>query len=307
MTTPYRIYCVTEQLWKKLYADSAPTTCPTDVGHTVNSSSVSDLSDYTYDQVDPAKQFNFNTSLLTTSVPRTLLIPDITCRIVCLNTVDILTNKSIKSDTSTFVDPTDVTKQIGFQSSGATTNCKTTLVSVATANRILTLPNSTTTLVGLDTVQADANKLWIFRDEKTTGTAGGTLTSGAWQQRVLNTTHYSGGAEITLAGTGGANTFDCTSGKYRAQCAMPIFNVDIAQARLYNVTDSSVVSYGAAVSVNIGEGDTLFVDCIFTIASTKTFRLECQGRTTRATDGMGIAAGFGSTEIYSIVTLSKIG
>jgi len=37
----YRIYCTTDSQWETVWAETAPTTCPTDTAHTVNAGSVS--------------------------------------------------------------------------------------------------------------------------------------------------------------------------------------------------------------------------------------------------------------------------
>lgn len=62
-------------------------------------------------------------------------------------------------------DPTDVTKRIYFDSSTATTAKGITLLSAHTDDRTITLPDSTTTLVGHDTTNAFTNK--TFDDEVT--------------------------------------------------------------------------------------------------------------------------------------------
>ncbi len=45
MTTIYKwkIYCITDSKWEYVWSETAPTTCPTDTGHTVNPNSVSDI------------------------------------------------------------------------------------------------------------------------------------------------------------------------------------------------------------------------------------------------------------------------
>lgn len=39
----WRIYCATEDTWKYVWSETAPTTCPTDTAHTVNLDSISDI------------------------------------------------------------------------------------------------------------------------------------------------------------------------------------------------------------------------------------------------------------------------
>lgn len=61
-------------------------------------------------------------------------------------------------DTMTIVDEVDKTKQIAISAGGGTTGTKTTIASSQTADRVLTLPNVTDTLVGLAATQTLSNK-----------------------------------------------------------------------------------------------------------------------------------------------------
>jgi len=68
-----------------------------------------------------------------------------------------LTNKSLSDSTTAIVDVTDATKQIKFDAAG-TTSTSTTILSSQTANRVVTIPDATTTLVGTDVTQTLTNK-----------------------------------------------------------------------------------------------------------------------------------------------------
>ena len=69
-----------------------------------------------------------------------------------------LSNKKIEADNSQVVDATDDTKQLDVDLSGAATSTKTTLTSSQTANRTITLPDATDTLIGRDTTDTLTNK-----------------------------------------------------------------------------------------------------------------------------------------------------
>ena len=77
--------------------------------------------------------------------------------------VEAFTNKTLGTSkilTSTVIESTTGTaRQIGFDASGATDSTKTTLVTVQTANRSITYPDQTTTLVGRDTTDQGAGRL----------------------------------------------------------------------------------------------------------------------------------------------------
>ena len=87
----------------------------------------------------------------------TLTLPTTADTLVGRATVDALTNKTLADATTAFVS-TDVTKRVAFAISGATTGTTTTLTFSQTANRVITFPNATDTLVGRNTTDTLANK-----------------------------------------------------------------------------------------------------------------------------------------------------
>jgi hypothetical protein len=91
----------------------------------------------------------------------TLTLPSTTDVIVARNTTDILTNKLLSNASNYFVDATDNTKRIGFQSSGATTNTTMSLVGVQTANRSIQFPDISDTVVTLSATQSLSNKTLV--------------------------------------------------------------------------------------------------------------------------------------------------
>src|SRR5208282_2041538 len=88
----------------------------------------------------------------------TLTLPTSTDTLVGRSTTDTLNNKTLINSTTLFVDGTDNTKTINFQSSGATTGKSMTIASSQTTNRVLTLPDATDTLVVLAASQTLTNK-----------------------------------------------------------------------------------------------------------------------------------------------------
>lgn len=103
------------------------------------------------------------TTLATSSTAnRTLTLPDGTTTLVGRTTSDTgasrLQNKDLDASNTKFVDPTDTTKTVNFNASGASTGTSATLTSVATGNRVYTLPDGTTTLVGTNVFQTITEK-----------------------------------------------------------------------------------------------------------------------------------------------------
>jgi hypothetical protein len=137
----------------------------------------------------------------------------------------------------------------------------------------------------------------LIRDEKTQGTAGGTFTSGAWQTRNLNTEVSDSGSWATLA----SNQITLKAGTYRVRIDCPGEGCGVHQARLYNISDSAVLLTGSSAyadSSTPAESVSRITGQI-TLVSDKVLEIQHQCGATRATDGLGAAANFG-TEVYTV-------
>lgn len=77
--------------------------------------------------------------------------------LVNVSSVQNLSNKSLIDSTTSIVDSTDATKKILFDAGGVTATT-TTLVAAQSANRTITLPDASVTLVGTDNAQTLTNK-----------------------------------------------------------------------------------------------------------------------------------------------------
>jgi len=74
------------------------------------------------------------------------------------DSTDLLKNKQLEDSTTEVVDNADNSKKLSFELGGATTATETVLASSQTANRTITLPDATTTLVGTAVSQTLSNK-----------------------------------------------------------------------------------------------------------------------------------------------------
>ena len=138
-------------------------------------------------------------------------------------------------------------------------------------------------------------------DSKTNGTQGGTFTSGAWQIRTLNTLRQSGIGVSLLS-----NEFTLTAGLWKIDVACPTYRVGSHQCRLYDVTNATVIDYGCSSSINTNAAmqDAILHTWVEPTVST-TYRIEHRCAATRATDGFGIACGFGNEEVYALVCIES--
>ncbi|MBW2465871.1 MAG: hypothetical protein JRF02_01090, partial [Deltaproteobacteria bacterium] len=147
----------------------------------------------------------------------------------------------------------------------------------------------------------------LIRDEKTSGTSGGTCTSGSWLTRDLTTEVSDTGDNAILS----SNQIALTAGTYQSRITATAFRVDRHQARLRNITDSTDIEYGTSEisnDVDAYASNKSEIITRFTIPSTKTLEIQHQCQTTQASIGFGLAVGGAFTterEIYTIVELWK--
>lgn len=143
----------------------------------------------------------------------------------------------------------------------------------------------------------------LYQEQQTSGTQGGTFTSGAWRTRLINTEVSDADGVGSLA----SNQVTLTAGTYEVRASAPAVFCAAHKLRLQNVTDAATLALGSSESNNASNTATraVLVD-VFTIAASKALELQHQCQTTRATDGFGTAASFG-TEIYAILEFRKIG
>ena len=104
------------------------------------------------------------------------------------------------------------------------------------------------------------------------------------------------------------NEFTLIAGTYLIDARCPAYDVNDHKARLYNVSDSSTEVVGTNARAD-DHGDSVTDSCIkdiFTIASSKTFRIEHRCDSSESSSGFGLANGYGIDEIYTTVSLTKI-
>jgi microcystin-dependent protein len=90
--------------------------------------------------------------------------------------VATLTNKTLSDSTTSIVDVGDSTKKILFDA-GGTTGTSSTITGAQTANRVITLPNATTTLDGIDNTATLTNKTIVVANNTITTAASGGVTA----------------------------------------------------------------------------------------------------------------------------------
>lgn len=113
------------------------------------------------------------------------------------------------------------------------------------------------------------------QDQRASGVAAGTFTSGSWQKRTLNTilTNELG---VTLVSD---EVVGLKAGIYEVEARAPAYVVSYNQARLYDVTGAAVLVLGSVerASTSGAQVSQSVVRGRFTLAATSTVRLGRRG------------------------------
>ena len=153
-----------------------------------------------------------------------------------------------------------------------------------------------------DLVNPFSNELLHVRDEKASGTQGGSFTTGAWRTRDLNTIKTN---EITGASLS-SNQITLPTGTYYIEASAPSYNVSRHQTALYNTTDSSFEIIGTS-EYNHGSSTNVvtrsFVKGRFTISAQKTLELQHQNTATHNTYGFGVSSTFSQVCVFAEVQI----
>ena len=144
----------------------------------------------------------------------------------------------------------------------------------------------------------------LVSDTKAQNAAGGTFTAGAWRTRDINTEDVDTGNLCSVA----ANQITLDAGTYRFRIACPAYDVGRHQARLYNITGSSVIKDGASMFSSAGTPASVDVSLIVgrvTLAVQTVLEIQHRCETTSGSvSGFGVACNF-AAETYTIAEFWK--
>lgn len=170
-------------------------------------------------------------------------------------------------------------------------------VGTTTGTTEVTVPNTNGTLATSDFMHA--------RDEKASGTAGGSSSAGS-QIRTLNTVVHNSISGASLA----SNQITLPSGKYHVKAIAPASKSLGHRLRLVNVTDSTVAILGVSghndASADYGHSPALLEGRV-EITSTKVFNLTHYITNAIATDGLGKAVSDTFVEVFASIIVTKVG
>lgn len=151
-----------------------------------------------------------------------------------------------------------------------------------------------------------ALQLLHVRDQKTTGTQGGSSSSSAWNARDLNTVAANDITGASLA----SNSVTLPAGTYKAHITVPSFRSGAVQARLRNVTTGTTVLVGSSAHSDASAGSNVLSVIVgrFTLAATSTLQVQQYHENSTATFGLGHrgSIGNGEVEVYTDVVIEDV-
>lgn len=218
-----------------------------------NSATLLDTNLTLQDNGDNSKQARFNLSGITTATTRTFDLPDTSSSILTRTSVDQLTNrvgnKDLTADSTRLVDNSDTSKRMNFSTSGSSAATTTTIATVSTADRTITLPDAATTLVGTGVTQTLSNK--TFSDAPLLKAGISIEDPGAGTNKVLLTAPtLAGDYTLTVPTTGGSSgQFLQTNGSGTTTWATPTGAQDSADDRMNFTLTASVAANALTIAL----------------------------------------------------------
>jgi hypothetical protein len=171
--------------------------------------------------------------------------------------------------------------------------------------RVRRLTASTVSVTRLETgVGVSTKQTMHVQYQLASATAGGTFTAGAWQTEPLNTEVQNNIAGASLL----SNQVTLPAGDYILTSWAVAYNTTRHQLKIRNTTDASDAVIGASgVNSATGSQSIAIADGPISITSTKVFEIQHHCAATATTNGFGVAAAFGTANVYADILIEKIG
>ena len=144
----------------------------------------------------------------------------------------------------------------------------------------------------------------IFNESQASGTNGGSNATGSYVKRTLNTTVINTITGCSIA----SSVITLPAGTFLVYASAPGFEVGSHKIRLQNMTASTTLQLGTS-SYNESINDvqtTSVLQAYFTLATSSTIEVQHRFGVVKAANGLGAAAGFGDSEVYSQIQIQKV-
>ncbi len=155
-----------------------------------------------------------------------------------------------------------------------------------------------------DVLPSQSSKIVIVKDVKPNGTAGGGCDSaGVWYTRALN--QISGEGSFADLNN---NQVALSVGKYLIEATAPAYLNNIHKAVLVNASTNAVLLAGSngRSHVTAGGSDASVISGVIELSNDTILEIRHRCSVAKAVDGFGVAAGFGISEVYTQLKITKI-
>ena len=162
------------------------------------------------------------------------------------------------------------------------------------------------TNITANTSAENGTQVVYLKDEKASGTTGGTFTAFAWQTRDLNTIENPYGHTWVTGPS--SNQFTLVAGTYEVFAKCPAIDVSTHKCKLRNITDSTDQVIGSSGHINPVAVSISYstLSGLFNITKTTTFEIQHFSDKTRTNDGFGSFSADALPEIYTTVKIKRL-
>jgi prepilin-type N-terminal cleavage/methylation domain-containing protein len=138
---------------------------------------------------------------------------------------------------------------------------------------------------------------------------GGSYSLGSWATRELNTIRYE--KDYSNSFSLSSNQITLQPGKYFVEITSNVHHLDRFTIRFYNTSDNdgtfSLQGLSHVAQDTANQSTTVDLYGTLDISSTKVYELQIRSNYSKSGNGLGVDASFVSNNIYSIVTIIKLG
>ncbi|WP_374288502.1 hypothetical protein [Desulfovibrio desulfuricans] len=160
--------------------------------------------------------------------------------------------------------------------------------------------------VDLSNATGNAIGLYLYaRDEKASGTHGGTSAAAAWQTRDLNTLKMNNLGGASLA----SNRITLPAGRYYVRGKAPAYAASNTRCAIYDATNAAYLLHGNSMTANQSYYGYVCpeVEGEFTLAAQTTIELRMYTGSAIGSYGLGFAVGTANiNEVYSELRIWKM-
>ena len=140
----------------------------------------------------------------------------------------------------------------------------------------------------------------IICDQKSAGTNGGTMSSGTWHTRDINTEIADADGIVSIS----SNQFILQAGTYLIKANAAGYYVQDHMIKLYDITAGADIAYGTSAYSNVQAQTRSFLCARVNISGATTYEIRHKSGASKTNNGFGESTNLG-VEKYLIVEIYK--